>query len=281
VHPVLSSDRPRGQVSARGGIAPIVANTNLEQISDWLTKILVGVGLTQFAPIARDAGRLFASLAPSFGGGNVGTAFAGGLVLYMVTSGFATGWLFTRLFLGRAMVAADPAAALIDRAKQEEEAGNPDTGRTLRSLAQEVLETTDAAAVLSTESAPSPVHRALVYEDDVMSAFRRLNLSVERTDGPRDATVAIPDDPARQVNVVVRYRSQGPFTMGDLRRVREQFAFQPISGGVLVVTNTPLTKEVELQNSGTTGDPRRFVVVTWNDERDDQRLLEAFMRAAG
>src|SRR4051794_33887578 len=37
------------------------ANTNLEQISDWLTKILVGLGLTQLGPIRAAAGDLFAS----------------------------------------------------------------------------------------------------------------------------------------------------------------------------------------------------------------------------
>ena len=36
--------------------------TNLEQISDWLTKILVGVGLVQFTTLARHAGDLVAFL---------------------------------------------------------------------------------------------------------------------------------------------------------------------------------------------------------------------------
>ena len=62
---VLASDRPQGRSSSLyGGSAPIVANTNLEQISDWLTKILVGVGLTQFALIVKAANRLFAGLSP-------------------------------------------------------------------------------------------------------------------------------------------------------------------------------------------------------------------------
>jgi hypothetical protein len=141
---VLTSDRPQGRISPLyGGSAPIVANTNLEQISDWLTKILVGVGLTQFALIVRAAGRLFAGLAPSFGGGEVGTAFAGALILYMITFGFSTGWLFTRLFLGRAMTAADQSAAalgLMEKAQRAERAGDDDAARKYRMRAQGVLE---------------------------------------------------------------------------------------------------------------------------------------------
>jgi hypothetical protein len=141
---VLASDRPQGRSSPNyGGSAPIVANTNLEQISDWLTKILVGVGLTQFALIARTAGQLFAGLAPSFGGGEVGTAFAGALILYMITFGFSTGWLFTRLFLGRAMAAADRSAAALDlmeKAERAEQAGDDDAARTYRTRARDVLE---------------------------------------------------------------------------------------------------------------------------------------------
>jgi hypothetical protein len=140
---VLASDRPQGGSSLLyGGSAPIVANTNLEQISDWLTKILVGVGLTQFALIAKAASRLFTGLAPSFGGGEVGAAFAGALILYMITFGFSTGWLFTRLFLGRAMTAADRGAAALDlmeRAEQAEQAGDNDAARTYRLQARDVL----------------------------------------------------------------------------------------------------------------------------------------------
>jgi len=143
---VLASDRPQGRSSSLyGGSAPIVANTNLEQISDWLTKILVGVGLTQFALIVKAANRLFAGLSPSFGGGEVGTAFAGALILYMITFGFATGWLFTRLFLGRAMASADRGAAALDlmeMAEQAEQAGDDDAARTYRTRARDVLEQT-------------------------------------------------------------------------------------------------------------------------------------------
>jgi hypothetical protein len=52
-------------------------NTNLEQISDWLTKILVGVGLVQFTTLARHAGDLVTFLGPALGGDPLGESFAG------------------------------------------------------------------------------------------------------------------------------------------------------------------------------------------------------------
>jgi hypothetical protein len=49
-------------------------NTNLEQISDWLTKILVGVGFVQFTTLARHAGELVNFLGPALGGTRSGRA---------------------------------------------------------------------------------------------------------------------------------------------------------------------------------------------------------------
>jgi hypothetical protein len=83
------------------------ANTNLEQISDWLTKILVGIGIAQFDAIRRGAGRLFTALAPSLGGQPTSAAFAGALIVYFGLLGFLTGWLLTRLFLAPALSEAD------------------------------------------------------------------------------------------------------------------------------------------------------------------------------
>ena len=57
----LQGDHPDGPRAADGSgrdglpAASYRANTNLEQISDWLTKILVGVGLVQIGEIADQA----------------------------------------------------------------------------------------------------------------------------------------------------------------------------------------------------------------------------------
>ncbi|MEV0132515.1 hypothetical protein AB0H83_29130 [Dactylosporangium sp. NPDC050688] len=129
-----------------GGSRPqswIIGNTNLEQISDWLTKILVGVGLTQFAAIASFGGRVVDSVAPALGGGPAAKVFAGALLVYAIGFGFVTGWLYTRLLLGGAMAAADRRAmarTLITAAQSAQQAGDNVTARHLREQAMDLLD---------------------------------------------------------------------------------------------------------------------------------------------
>jgi hypothetical protein len=88
-------------------------NTNLEQISDWLTKILVGVGLTQLQNIPHKLMGL-ASYFQSGVGGNAPVSLV--IVLNSMVFGFFAGYLLTRLFLAGAFRGADSvAAALIVR----------------------------------------------------------------------------------------------------------------------------------------------------------------------
>jgi hypothetical protein len=98
-------------------------NTNLEQISDWLTKIIVGVGLTelptiraQFYNIADYFGKGFGSCGPGCPreAGAVGAAV---IMIYGLTAGFLAGYLFTRMFLPGAFRRADAEAKLRERLK--------------------------------------------------------------------------------------------------------------------------------------------------------------------
>ncbi|HKS62256.1 MAG TPA: hypothetical protein VJT13_11190 [Xanthobacteraceae bacterium] len=85
------------------------ANTNLEQISDWLTKILVGVGLTQIGEIKTGLGTLSAFTAQGLGTQSHNQVFALGLICYSCILGFLFGYLWTRLFLAGALRVADQA----------------------------------------------------------------------------------------------------------------------------------------------------------------------------
>jgi hypothetical protein len=82
-------------------------NTNLEQISDWLTKILVGVGLTQLTAIPGKLQALAEYIAMGLGGGPSDRIFAVGIILYFFICGFFTGYLLTRLYLAGAFLVAD------------------------------------------------------------------------------------------------------------------------------------------------------------------------------
>lgn len=90
----------------------LTTNTNLDQISDWLTKILVGLGLVQFGKIVHGINGLATSLAPGLGEGAGAQPFAVGLLVYAAVDGFLIGYLWARtvassLFLGAAQELAD------------------------------------------------------------------------------------------------------------------------------------------------------------------------------
>src|SRR5262245_47375529 len=74
-------------------------NTNLEQISDWLTKILVGVGLTQIPAIRDGVVSITAFAARGLGPQSQSQVFAFALLSYFAVLGFLFGYLWTRLFL--------------------------------------------------------------------------------------------------------------------------------------------------------------------------------------
>lgn len=99
----LQETRPAGDPGTPG----YAGNTNLEQISDWLTKILVGVGLTQILQVPGQLQRLAAFLAPALGDQPSSQVFALGLLGYFSVGGFLIGYLSTRLLLTRAFEQAD------------------------------------------------------------------------------------------------------------------------------------------------------------------------------
>src|SRR5215216_3504552 len=75
-------------------------NTNLEQISDWLTKILVGVGLVQIGTVFPRLQRLGDFIAPSMTGpASASRVFAAVLLVYFAIAGALLSYLWTVLLL--------------------------------------------------------------------------------------------------------------------------------------------------------------------------------------
>jgi hypothetical protein len=70
-------------------------NTNLEEVSDWLTKIIVGVGLIQFKDIITQIEQFVNFLGSSLGGN--AEAFALVLILYFPSLGFVIGYIWSRV----------------------------------------------------------------------------------------------------------------------------------------------------------------------------------------
>ncbi|WNG45609.1 hypothetical protein F0U60_17005 [Archangium minus] len=96
------------------------ANTNLEQISDWLTKILVGVGLTQTSTIKDALWRFSEHTISALGGFKSNGLFFSALLVYFLVSGFLLSYLWTRLYFAGELQQADLAASLGGKLKQVE-----------------------------------------------------------------------------------------------------------------------------------------------------------------
>jgi pYEATS domain-containing protein involved in immunity len=91
------------------------ANTNLEQISDWLTKILVGVGLTQVRQISTKMYEVAGAVAGALGSPGGNRSFALSLMVYFLIVGFLFSYLWTRLYLPGAFREADSQDAKLDQ----------------------------------------------------------------------------------------------------------------------------------------------------------------------
>jgi hypothetical protein len=93
---------------ARDGRGPSTAiNTNLEQISDWLTKIIVGVSLVNSERIGTAMWQAAVQIGLSLGAGTNTTSLACAIMVYFSVVGLLSGYLLTRLFLQPAFNAAN------------------------------------------------------------------------------------------------------------------------------------------------------------------------------
>jgi len=145
---------PAGTADQRVGYR---ANTNLEQISDWLTKILVGVGLTQIKELQSGLISLSAFAAQGLGAQAHSQVFAFVLLSYYAVVGFLFGYLWTRLFLAGALRVADQAAlgeltAEVQRVKKSAELAD----RKVEDLKKQVDLDAEALSLASRHLNPVP-----------------------------------------------------------------------------------------------------------------------------
>lgn len=95
--------------TADNGYRPVV-NTNLTEISDWLTKIIVGLGLvnlTKIPPYLRSLAQILSNALSDCKCEGVFLAFAYSIIVTYFIFGFLAGYIVTRLYLAGALVSAD------------------------------------------------------------------------------------------------------------------------------------------------------------------------------
>ena len=88
-------------------------NTSLEQISDWLAKMLVGVGLVEIKTVPTKLQSVAEYVAPGLGQGPHATTFAAAILVFFAACGFLFGFLWARLYLRRWFSDADRAPAYL------------------------------------------------------------------------------------------------------------------------------------------------------------------------
>jgi hypothetical protein len=93
--PKSISTSPTNQVRTKQGY---ISNDNLVQVSDWLTKIIVGVSLTQLVNVPGYVKKLGNYLGPAIGGGDIGKIASISIVVYFLICGFLLAYLWTRLY---------------------------------------------------------------------------------------------------------------------------------------------------------------------------------------
>ena len=101
-------ERPNhGEGGASDSYARLAVNTNMEQISDWLTKLLVGVGLVELRDLARGLNAAAQYVAAGLGDDSKLVPFSAALLAFFTVQGFLAGYLATRIFFQRVFERAD------------------------------------------------------------------------------------------------------------------------------------------------------------------------------
>lgn len=115
-------------------------NTNLEDISDWLTKILVGVGLTQLTGIPAGMHEMGRILAPVLGSTAGSEVFVVGIVVFFAVCGFFLGFLWSRLTLPGLYTEADLIAVKESATEEGERIGAEKFMASAQRAAESVVE---------------------------------------------------------------------------------------------------------------------------------------------
>jgi hypothetical protein len=85
------------------------SNSNLEEISDWLTKILVGLGLVQFGRLLDGSHTVVDSISAALGNETGSDTFAAAVLVIFSVTGFLSGYVITRVRLGPAFAQSEQA----------------------------------------------------------------------------------------------------------------------------------------------------------------------------
>lgn len=120
-------------------------------------------------------------------------------------------------------------------------------------------------------------HPASVYESSVAAALNRVARAARVQDATGTDLIAV--TPRGRVAVVVKHLRGRSLNRKDIER-HAQAALKAYDGGVLVVTNAPLSQSALDFNSEYSDWQHPVEAVTWNSKNDDDLLTRAVVRTA-
>jgi hypothetical protein len=169
-------------------------NTSLEQISDWLTKILVGVGLVQIKTIPEKLKGLAAYIAQDLGGAGQANAFVLTVLIYFSVCGFVFGFLWARIYLRRWFKEADQdEVRRLDNKLNQLEARQLSDAKALTLVAQQLKRGADDPAVPEEETASAIRAASTPVKVQIFDSTQRVseNTDAEDYDVKNQSVIAI------------------------------------------------------------------------------------------
>jgi hypothetical protein len=152
-------------------------STNLEQVSDWLTKIIIGVGLVQADEIARrlaDTGAFIAKSTPG-----LGPVLPQIIIIAFAALGFFTCYIWTRLYYSGMQIEADNSIQdrlkAVENRQQTTEAAVSQQGAKTNELANKTHELDKTAALLAKGELGAPQSTADLAKEQLSTAAMGLN----------------------------------------------------------------------------------------------------------
>jgi hypothetical protein len=182
-------------------------NTNLEEVSDWLTKIIVGLGLVNLGEIGPGLASISAKAAagwPSLPAGQA-QSIASAILVTFAVSGFLASYVYTRLFLQGAIGRADKGLGAIGR-----------TDEVLATLPQAVADPDLPAALTAQELRVAEKIQQATKAEDLPAMVERMRSLAREYEQIRQTDESSPDRTQKMANIVQKMRGLALATMPTL-----------------------------------------------------------------
>ena len=165
-------------------------NTNLEQISDWLTKIIVGIGLVELRRLPELLSRVSRFMAAGLGATQPAQVLAAGIIIYFSILGFLSGYLLTRIYLSGAFRRADTGNVLV--------AGIPTP---ISSLFEQLYKSVTELRELITKSSAAPTSVSTGQTTPAPTTTQKIRSVLWVDDEPESNSLMISEMTKQQINV--------------------------------------------------------------------------------